>query len=424
MDIYCVQCGERMPKESVYCPSCGKERVLSVNLGSGSFKNQIASSSSTPADKAVALLVFGLFLAVGAGALYMLASGTGPLARAVPGAPTAASPPASATAPRNPGSPGGAPPSALSNRHPNIELPEQVVEFLDQLTAEAEAAPDDVVAWQKLGRARYRAAMLNRSYYDSAVAALDHVLDIDPENKEARRTRANIAYDTGRYPEAEKRFRSYLEMDPGDPAVTTDLASSILFQGRTEEAKALYREVIGKNPDFAQAHVNLGIALHADGDKENAVASLEKALELTDNPEQKTRIQQVIATAKGEAPPAMANPHASMGGAASNASSEYQKKVDDLFLNHRIVGPKVRNINWKSVSTAAVKIADFPMDKMPPVMRNKFKSGMNEAMSTLAREHGIETNIHVELVDAANDEVMDTFDGKEFVGAFDQENYR
>ena len=54
-----------------------------------------------------------------------------------------------------------------------------------------------------------------------------------------------------------------VELDPGDPGVKTDLASTWLFQNRNEDAERGYREVIAKTPGFVQAHVNLGQA-HRD----------------------------------------------------------------------------------------------------------------------------------------------------------------
>jgi len=60
---------------------------------------------------------------------------------------------------------------------------------------------------------------------------------------------------------------------------------------------------------------------------------------------------------------------------------------------------------------------------MPPVMRNKFKSTINESIAKLATDNGIGSAVSVELVDSATDNVMDTLDGKEWVGAFDEGQY-
>ena len=51
-------------------------------------------------------------------------------------------------------------------------------------------------------------------------------------------------------------------------------------QGKLEEAIAAYREAIRLQPDYADAHTNLGIALHAQGKLEEAIAAYRTAIRL------------------------------------------------------------------------------------------------------------------------------------------------
>jgi len=106
----------------------------------------------------------------------------------------------------------------------------------------------------------------------------------------------------------------------------------------------------------------------------------------------------------------------------SNASTKFQREVDSLLLNHGIFGPKIASIHWSAASTAKVTLNQFPMDQMPPVMRNKFKSTMNEAVAKLAGKSGVTLPVDLELVDGASKRVMDRLDGKEWVGAFDPQD--
>jgi len=308
--------------------------------------------------------------------------------------------------------------------HPSIELPAEVSSFLDELAKAAEAAPDDIEAWKKLARARYRAGMLNRSYYTGARAALDRVRSLAPKDTEAIRMSANIAYDSGEFPEAEKLFHEYLEIDPKDPGVRTDLGSAVLFQGRTDEARQMYTDVIASNPDFVQARVNLGIALHGSGQRDEAMAEFKRARELAKDPEQQERIDQIIAAAEGRAPQPEASAPAEGGSNAAaatttNASTAFQKGVDKLFAEHPIVGPRVKDIEWTSETTARVDLPAFPMDQMPPVVRNKFKSTMNEKIAALVSEQHVAGTVRIDLV-GDGDRVMDSLDAKELIGAFAQ----
>jgi hypothetical protein len=92
--------------------------------------------------------VFAGFLIVGGIALYSAEQATRPPERAVPGSPSGGGPRAEAGAPE------------LPPEHPPIALPEEAVKFLDELAAEAKAAPDSLDAWQRLARGRYRAALI------------------------------------------------------------------------------------------------------------------------------------------------------------------------------------------------------------------------------------------------------------------------
>jgi tetratricopeptide (TPR) repeat protein len=356
-------------------------------------------------------MVFAGFLAAGGIALWSAEQASRPPARAVPGSPSAPAPQA------------GAAPSELPPDHPMIELPEEAVAFLKELATSAEAAPDSLEAWQKLARARYRAALVDPSYADDAEAALKHVLELDPDNLEAVRTRGNLAYDTRDYKGAETYFQRYLELDPGDPSVKTDLASALLFQGERDRAKSVYREVIARNPDFVQAHLNLGIALHADGDREGSKAELRAALDRAKSPEEKAQVERVIAMAQQRAggPASQESQPGATVTAKTNAAGPFQLGAEKLLRGHPIVGPKIESVEWRGPSTAVVMLRSFPMQAMPPVMRNRFKSRINESLAKLATENGVDAVIDIELADAASKERMDSLDGKEWVGAFDED---
>ncbi len=383
-NLYCSACGVELSQGVAFCPACGK-----------------AAKTGTDKSRRVGIgaVVFVLFVVAGAVGLYLDSSSRRPQARAVPG--SAASPAA-----KDAGHP-------LPAGHPAIELPAEVVVFLDELTDKAQAEPASVEAWQRLARARYRAGLLNNSYYPSALQALEHLRKIDPDNLEAVRTLGNIAYDKGEYKKAEEYFRNYLATGPRDPAVRTDLASTLLFQGRRPEALSLYRRITEESPDFLQAHFNLGIALYAEGKKEEALVTLKKARGLADHPEQIKRIETAIALAQGRGPATAAR---------TNASTAFHKDAVALLTEHPIAGPKIISVTWNGPAAARVTFANFPMQHMPGVVRNRFKSRLNEALAALAEKHGLTESISLELIDADDGKTMDRLDGVELVGAFDSDD--
>jgi tetratricopeptide (TPR) repeat protein len=318
----------------------------------------------------------------------------------------------------------------------NMEMPEEVKELLAELTAKAEAAPESVEDWQNLTRALYRASVLNDTFQAGALEALEKLLELDDANLEGLRIAGNLSYDRGEFEEAEKNFHAFLKLSPDDVGVITDLGSSQLFRGAVEEAVTSYREAVELDPTFLQAWFNLGIALQRTGDVPGAQEALTKAEELAEAPEQKAFIREAIAAAGG-APQGLPPNHPPTGGtgsgpagqaasatpAQSNASTDFQRQAQQLLFDHSIVGPKVTEIDWEGAAQARVLLKQFPMDRMPVVMLNRFKSRINEALAKLAEEQSITEPTRLDLVDADSGTVMDKLDGKEWIGAFDEAQY-
>lgn len=401
----CTKCGASLSSRQAWCGDCGTAR-----------RDKPREIRANP----LALAVFGLLFALGGLGVYRLEAPPPSQQRSVSGAPGATG--ATASAPALDLAPAD---------HPMVELPEEVTRVLDRLSEAAEASPDDLESWLILSRARYRAGLLDPSYVDKARLALDHVLELDADSAEAIRMYGNLEYNARKFARAEELFNRYLQIDPDDAAVRTDLGSSLLFQERREEARDTYREVTEKTPGFMQAWFNLGLVQNGMGDREGALASLKKAGNIASDPEQKRRVDALVASLESRQA-AGPTPRSRTGGADAaatdsgggkaegNATSDFQRGADRLLLDHHIVGPRVVAITWSSDSSAEVKLNSFPMDKMPPVVRNLFKSRINKALSSLAEKSSLDDAINIALVDSESGLTMDKLDGVELVGAFDQ----
>lgn len=78
---------------------------------------------------------------------------------------------------------------------------------------------------------------------------------------------------------AEQAFRRAIEADAGHPASYNNLAISLRKQGRLADAEAIYRDVVARMPDYADAHYNLAILLQDDRFDE-AAAQFEAAIRI------------------------------------------------------------------------------------------------------------------------------------------------
>ena len=432
---FCTKCGSARAADARFCTVCGASIT-----GAASSPSSTRAGTSQAKAPATAIAMGALLLALGGVAAYFALREPAEVQRAVAG---------------SPGGPPGAPTAegGLPTGHPSIELPKEITDFLDGLSAEADKDPKSVDAAQKLLRARYRASVINASYRASAQQALDKLLALDPTNDEGMRISANLAYDAGDYPEAQRRFEAFLAKNPDDAGAITDLGSAQLFQDQVDEAVKSYQRAVAKDATFMQAHFNLGIALQKQGKKEEAIASLRSALSLADSPETRQHIENALAEVEGREPmPIAGAPSAARKGSAApggppaggppgnapgaapggmqggmqggmpmpppaperdvptNAGSDFQQQVQKPFITHPMIGPRVVAFEWSGPTALRAKLADFPMDQMPPFARAKFKSGMAEKLAALAKQNGVAGTVTVEIVDNASGRVMETLD--------------
>jgi protein O-GlcNAc transferase len=82
----------------------------------------------------------------------------------------------------------------------------------------------------------------------------------------------------GRFAEAEACYRRVLAAQPNHAEVHSNLGVALKGQGKLDEAVAAYRQAIGIKPDLAEAHSNLGVALTDQGKLDDAIAVCRQAI--------------------------------------------------------------------------------------------------------------------------------------------------
>ena len=84
----------------------------------------------------------------------------------------------------------------------------------------------------------------------------------------------------GKLGDAERHYRSILQLHENHPGTLHGLALLLAQTGRLAEAAETYKKLVAVSPSDALAHANLGHVLHSMGRYEEALASLERALSL------------------------------------------------------------------------------------------------------------------------------------------------
>ncbi len=108
---------------------------------------------------------------------------------------------------------------------------------------------------------------------------------------------SNVLSSLGRFEDAIAEMKRALELDPLSVIINADLASVYFTARRYDEAIAQARRTIELDPGFYYPHRRLGEALDLKGDYAGAIAELQKARELNDDPSVLARLGHAYAAA-------------------------------------------------------------------------------------------------------------------------------
>lgn len=111
-----------------------------------------------------------------------------------------------------------------------------------------------------------------------AERAYRQVLEEAPEDADTLHMLGILAHQRHASDEAIALIRQAIARNPCVPAYHNNLGNALKEQGLLEQAEAAYRRALELRPDHAEAYYNLGIALHDRGAFAEAAASLHRAL--------------------------------------------------------------------------------------------------------------------------------------------------
>jgi Flp pilus assembly protein TadD len=172
-------------------------------------------------------------------------------------------------------------------------------------------------------------ALFQQGNSAEAVVALEKALAADPKHWKAHNNLALAAIDLGELEVAEAHYRDSLAIKP-QPAIYNDLGFVLERQGLSEEATEAYREAVRLDPKSATAHYNLGSSLARAGRFAEAERQLRSALEISPNTQTYTALG-IVLWQQGRADEAIASLQAAIEADPTNAAA--RQKLAEILAN-------------------------------------------------------------------------------------------
>jgi tetratricopeptide (TPR) repeat protein len=118
---------------------------------------------------------------------------------------------------------------------------------------------------------------------DNAQILLDHAQQLQSNMPMALHAQALLYQKQEKLDEAYKTLLKALDLDPKNTQhqnVLLGLAGQYYQQGKIEMAYTIFTEILKHDPNFQEAHYNLGVMYIQSGDYQNALSELQKAVQL------------------------------------------------------------------------------------------------------------------------------------------------
>jgi tetratricopeptide (TPR) repeat protein len=141
---------------------------------------------------------------------------------------------------------------------------------VDQFTKAGEVDPTQQAVWAQLGDAEYGLAATQTGddktkSYDAALAAFQKALDLkpnDPGNAAIYNQMGNIYGAEKKMPEATQALTKAAQLDPAMAAKAYyNMGANLVNGGQTDQAADFFKKAIDADPNYADAHYQLGICL-------------------------------------------------------------------------------------------------------------------------------------------------------------------
>ena len=136
------------------------------------------------------------------------------------------------------------------------------------------------------------------SYYDwdwdSAIAAIDRAMELEPNNSQVLGVAASIAGRLGRTASATELHEKALAQDPLNLTALSAMGQDYLRNGRADEAIKMFSRLATLSPNHYTARANLARSYLLKGDIEQSLTEIEKSRSESLKTYEKIRIYQVL----------------------------------------------------------------------------------------------------------------------------------
>lgn len=280
-------------------------------------------------------------------------------------------------------------------------------EELKALSKAAESNPKDIKSWKALSNKLADKIYSSQSEPPQGmilelIDSLRHVLEIEPGDPETLLNMANLNYNFQVFDKAAEYFEQYLKVAKEDHTSRATYASALSFLGNFDEAEKELLYVIAKEPTHFLARANLAISYALAGNKEATKKASTEALKYAKDEETGKKfsqfIEQILAPktqqVDNSAPTEMPRP-----------SGEFTN-LEASIRSNPVAGPKFVFAKAGADKTIELHFANFPMKAMPPFAREKFLSGIKDAI----KKEGLEQKYNeVKFMDHGTGETLDSF---------------
>lgn len=234
-----------------------------------------------------------------------------------------------------------------------------------------------------------------------AIDVFGKILQREPNDPGALVMMADVSFDQKAFTKALDFYERYLTVEPQDLGARSRYASTLTFLGRYDDSVAELGKVLKSDPQNFPAMAYLAITYAQKGEISKAKAIGNDALKMAPSDDARARFSSFVSSLDESAAGSAAQPSAS-------ASAKPQERDGvagfiEAVTSNPVAGPKFAGYEESGASTLRLKFSNFPMAQMPPFAKQKFFTGLKEALA----KNNLSQIEQLEFVDATSGTVME-----------------